>query len=118
MYFVNMDEWWIREDHSFCELSSTKNSETTVHNTGYYIKLIKGYVEITMPMEKLMKKYVTFQWSEECQKILDVLKENMVIAPILVFPDSKEEFLIHVDASYIALGVRVFHIYHSCNSQT
>jgi len=34
-----------------------------------------------------------------------VLKEKMVIAPILVLPDWKKEFHVHVDASYIALGV-------------
>ncbi len=31
-------------------------------------------------------------------------KGNMVIVPILVFPDWKKEFHVHVDASCIALG--------------
>ena len=35
---------------------------------------------------------------------LDVLKENMVTVPILVFPDWKKEFHVHVNASCIALG--------------
>jgi len=50
-------------------------------------------------MEKLLKKDATFCWDEECQRSLDVLKENMVIAPILVFPDWKKELHVHVDAS-------------------
>ena len=58
-----------------------------------------------MPMEKLLKKDVTFQWNEECQKILNILKEKMVVAPILVFPDWNKEFHVHVDASCIALGL-------------
>ena len=33
-----------------------------------------------------MKKDVKFQWNEECQKSLDVIKEKMVSAPIMVFP--------------------------------
>ena len=36
---------------------------------------------------------------------LDVLKEKMITAPILVFPDWKKEFHVPVDASYTALGV-------------
>jgi len=36
---------------------------------------------------------------------LDILKEKMVTAPILVFPDWKKEFHVHVDASSIALEV-------------
>ena len=54
-------------------------------------------------METLLKKYVKFQWNEECQKSIDMLKEKMVYAPILVFLDWKE-FHVHDDASSIALG--------------
>lgn len=52
-----------------------------------------------------MKKDATFHWDEDYQKRLDVLKEKMVIAPILVFPYWKKEFHVHVDASCIKLGV-------------
>ena len=72
-------------------------------HTGYYRKFIKAYAQITVPMEKLLKKDATFHWDEECQRGLDVLKENMVTAPIFVFPDWKKEFHVHVDAPCIAL---------------
>jgi len=68
------------------------------------MKFIKGYTQITAPMEKLLKKEVTFCWNEDCQKSLDVLKGKMVTMPIIVFPDWKKEFHVHVDASCIALG--------------
>jgi hypothetical protein len=55
-------------------------------------------------MEKLLKKYCQFQWIEECQQRFDTLKQKMVTAPILVFPDWSKEFHVHVDASSIALG--------------
>jgi len=58
-----------------------------------------------MPMEKLLKQDSTFCWDEECQHNLDVLKEKMVTALMLFFPDWKKEFHVHVDASYIVLGV-------------
>jgi len=56
-------------------------------------------------MEKLLKKDVTFYWNNDCKKSLDILKENMVTVPILVFLDWKKEFHVHVDTSCIALGV-------------
>jgi hypothetical protein len=55
-------------------------------------------------MEKLLKKDIKFQWNEEFQESLDVLKEKMVTSPILSFPDWKKEFHVHVDASSIALA--------------
>jgi len=56
-------------------------------------------------MEKLLKKDATFCWDDECQENLDILKEKMVIASILVFFDWKKEFHVHEDVSCIALGV-------------
>jgi hypothetical protein len=55
-------------------------------------------------MERLLKKYCQFNWTEECQQSFDTLKHKMVVAPILVFPDWSKEFHVHVDASSIALG--------------
>ena len=76
--------------------------ETPGH-TCYYGKFIKGYAQITAPMEKLFKKDTIFQWNEDCQQGLDTLKENMVTKPILVFPDWQKTFHVHVDASTITL---------------
>jgi hypothetical protein len=76
----------------------------TLGHIGYYRKFIKGYAQITTPMEKLLRKDTKYQWNDECQHSLDTLKEKMVTAPILVFPDWKKTFHVHVDASTIALG--------------
>jgi len=42
-------------------------------HTIYYMKFIKGYVQIITPMEKLLNKETKFQWNEDCQEGLDVL---------------------------------------------
>jgi len=46
----------------------------TLGHTWYYRKFIKGYAQITTPMEKQLKKDIKFTWDEECQQILDLLK--------------------------------------------
>ena len=56
-------------------------------------------------MENKLRKDIKFEWTPKCQESLDILKENMVIAPILVFPDWNKELHVHVDASSTALGV-------------
>ena len=83
---------------------SVKQLRATLGHMRYYRKFIKSYAQITALMERLLKKDATFYWNEECQQILDLLKEKMVTTPILVFLDWKKEFHVHVDASCIVLG--------------
>ena len=56
-----------------------------------------------------MKCDTKFGWTQECQHSLDTLKEKMVTSPILVFPDWKFPFHVHVDASSIAMGIILAH---------
>jgi len=78
---------------------------TTLGHIGHYIKFIKGYAQVIALMEILLKKDVTFDWDEECQKSLDILKEKMVIVPILVLLAWNKEFHVHVDAFCITFDV-------------
>ena len=65
-------------------LSTVKQLRTTLGHTRYYRKFIRGYVEVTSLMEIFLKKDIKFQWKEQCQESLDVLKYKMVTVPILV----------------------------------
>jgi len=83
---------------------SVKKLCATLGHTGYYKFFIKSYAKITVPMEKLLKKDVTFCWNDNFMQGLDILKGKLVSTPILVFPKWDVEFHVHVDASCIALG--------------
>ena len=50
-----------------------------------------------------MKESELFRWTPECDKEFDILKEKLSTAPILIFPNWKIEFHVHVDALGIAL---------------
>ena len=53
----------------------------------------------------MLKKDATYCWNEECNKILEMLKEKMASVPILVFLKWDVKFHVHVDVSCIVLGV-------------
>jgi hypothetical protein len=53
---------------TICQLSET------LGHTGYYMKFIKGYSQITTPVENLLRKDMKFQWNDESQHGLDTLK--------------------------------------------
>jgi hypothetical protein len=62
------------------------------------------YAKVVAPLEKLLHKDTKYVWTHECQEALDTLKERLVTASILIFPDWTKIFHVHVDASSIALG--------------
>jgi hypothetical protein len=84
--------------------TSVRQLQEILVHMGYYKNCIRGYAQITTLLENLLKDKVKFQWNEGCQQSLDTLKQKLVTEPILVFLDCKNEFHVHVDASYIALG--------------
>jgi hypothetical protein len=44
--------------------TSVKQLHIALGHTVYYRKIIKGYAHITIPMEKLLKKYCQFHWTK------------------------------------------------------
>ena len=54
---------------------------------GYYRRFIKGFAEVSMPLEKLTKKGERFGWKEEQEDAFQELTTRLVGAPILICPD-------------------------------
>ncbi|XP_073137049.1 uncharacterized protein [Henckelia pumila] len=58
-----------------------------------------------LPMCKLLKKYVTFEFDDSCKNSFYKLKESFTSAPIIQPPDWSKPFEIMCDASDYAVGV-------------
>jgi hypothetical protein len=57
--------------------TSAKKLRSMLGHTGYYRRFIRRYANITAPLENLLKKSEVFQWTPECDKAFDILKENL-----------------------------------------
>ena len=90
---------------SFQPLINVDMLRETLGHTEYYRKFIRGCVVITALMEKLLRKDVAFVCSPECQGIFNTMKDKMDLTLILVFPYWNKEFHVHVDESFVALGM-------------
>ena len=55
---------------------------TMLPHIGYYHKFMHGYAQITTSLEKMLKKYNPFVWTEECHKAFHDLKEKLVMCQI------------------------------------
>ena len=72
--------------------------------TGYYRRFVKDYAAVASPLIALTQKAVAFKWGDEEQRAFDALKDKLVTAPILGYPDTKEAFILDTDASKCAIG--------------
>ena len=55
-------------------------------------------------MTRLTHKGVKFEWSGDCERSFQELKERLVTAPILTIPPSSGGFVVYSDASHQGLG--------------
>jgi hypothetical protein len=61
---------------------------------GYYRIFIEGFSKIAHPITSLQRKGMKFQWTLDCEKIFQHLKQLLTSAPILRIADSNEEFIV------------------------
>ncbi|KAA3481415.1 DNA/RNA polymerases superfamily protein [Gossypium australe] len=70
---------------------------------GYYSRFIEGFSLIVTPLTKLLRKGVSFVWSDKRQESFEKLKKILTEAPLLIEPEVGKEFVVYCDASYTGL---------------
>ena len=71
---------------------------------GYYRRFIEGFSKLALPMTRLTRKDLRFEWDSECEQSFMSLKEKLTTAPVLVIPDPTKSYQIYCDASKMGLG--------------
>ena len=66
---------------------------------GYYRKFIKNFTKIANPLTLLTRQQVKFKWIPEHQEAFMKLKDSIIQAPILHYPDPNKKYIIYMDAS-------------------
>ena len=67
--------------------------------TGYYRKFVPRFSEISRPLAKLTAKDTSFEWTPQCQFSFEMLKDALMSAPILKYPNTEKPYTIFTDAS-------------------
>ena len=70
----------------------------------YYCRFVKDYANIARPLHRLTEKNAIFKWTKECQQSFDNLRERLISAPILAFPDCSKPFILDTDANNTGIG--------------
>jgi hypothetical protein len=70
----------------------------------YYRRLVPRFAEIAKPLSELTRKDVKFEWSPECRKAFETLKEKLSTTPVLAYPDFGAPFILTTDGSSITVA--------------
>ena len=84
---------------------NVKTVRSSLGLANYYRRFIKDFAKIASPLNKLLRKDQKFIWTDSCEQAFKALKDALISAPILAFPDFKEQFHLYTDASNEGLGV-------------
>ena len=74
---------------------------------GYYRKFIKGFAKITKPLTLLTRQQVKFDWTPAHHATFLHLKEAIVQAPILHYPNPTKKYIVYTDTSDDACGAQL-----------
>ncbi|GJQ96787.1 reverse transcriptase domain-containing protein [Tanacetum coccineum] len=84
--------------------SNAKGVRSFMGHAGFYRRFIKDFSMISKLMTQLFMKDAKFDFSEDCKKSFNKLKEKLTTAPIIISPDWNEPFELICDASDFAVG--------------
>jgi hypothetical protein len=72
--------------------------------SSYYKRFIAGFSRIAHPITSLPRKEKKFQWTKECERSFQRLKQLLTSAPILRIADPNEDFVVCMDACKEGMG--------------
>ena len=70
----------------------------------YYRRFVPNFSKHAAPLNTLIKKDTSFEWTSDCQHAFNTLKHSLITAPVLAFPDFKQPFLLQTDACTHGIG--------------
>ena len=87
--------------------TTPKQVQAFLSLVGYYRKFIKGFAKMAKPLTLLTRQQVKFDWTPSHPKAFLTLKEAIIQAPILCFPDPNRKYIVYTDASDDACGAQL-----------
>ncbi|GBM74824.1 Transposon Ty3-I Gag-Pol polyprotein [Araneus ventricosus] len=67
-------------------------------------RFVRNFSAIARPLHKLTEARSNFNWTEECEKSFNSLKQALITSPVLTYPRTDKEFILDTDASNEGIG--------------
>ena len=73
--------------------------------TSFYRRFVPNFSSLASPLNKLVKKDVTFHWGEKQENAFQKIKFLLTNAPIIALPNFSKPFELECDGSGVGIGV-------------
>ncbi|GJU67904.1 reverse transcriptase domain-containing protein [Tanacetum coccineum] len=84
--------------------TNVKGVRSFLGHAGFYRRFIKDFSMISKLMTQLLMKDAKFDFSDDCKKAFNILKENLTTAPIIISLDWNAPFELMCNASDFVVG--------------
>lgn len=72
--------------------------------TGYYRKFIEGFSKLELSLTQLTQKGQAYVWEVHCEESFQELNKKLTSAPVFIFLNPSESFVVYYDVLNIGLG--------------
>ena len=77
----------------------------------YYQKLLENYSTLVHPLNQLLKKGMTWSWTDKCQSVFEELNEKLSRVPVLAHYDPQLPLKLDTNASTHGVGAVISHVF-------
>ena len=89
---------------------NVKDIQSFLGFCNFYKKFIKDFATIAHLLNALLHKGTPFLWTNECQTAFETLRQAVISAPVLSYPDYSKPFILYTDASDYGIGAAIHQI--------
>ncbi|KAE9176978.1 hypothetical protein PF005_g24691 [Phytophthora fragariae] len=86
------------------EFPVSEDVKRFVHLAGFYRRFIASFGTKAAPLTVLLRKSSKWEWGEKQQTAFEGLKRELMVRPLLTYPDFSKPFKLVTDASIVGLG--------------
>ena len=101
---ISVDPKKIKVINEWPPPSNVHELRSFLGHAGYHQNFIPNYAEITAHLRQLELKATEFKWSNEAQKAFQKIKDVLMSAEVLAFPNYDLSFIIDTVASEEGIG--------------
>ena len=81
-----------------------KDVQIFLGTVNYYNRFIKDFSKIAYPLRRIPRDKRLFEWTAECDAAYEQLRQALITAPVMSYPQETGLYILDTDASAFAIG--------------